>query len=154
VDVAHFQYVHSARAITTITEHHTDGHRFFVDHSFDSGKGAALSIQTSGLGLMVGVFTTEDGVAYVELQASTPVDGDRCDLRDTVWLRRDPSSPERPTPRQRATLDRQLAELGNDLRIWEHMVYRERAPLTPEEAKPYRALRSWAGQFYPEVAHV
>jgi len=150
VDVAHFQYVHSARAITTITEHHTRDHRFFVDHTFDSNSGLGLHMETWGLGLMVGIFGNEHGVTHVEMQCSTPIEGDRCDLRDSVWLRRDPASPDEPSPRQRRALDRQLAELGNDLRIWGNMVYRPRAPLTPEESKPYRALREWAEQFYPE----
>jgi len=150
VDVAHFQYVHSARAITTITDHHTDGPRFFVDHTFDSNRGAGLRIQTCGLGLMYGVFGNDSTITHIELQASTPIDGDRSDLRDSVWLRRDPDSPDEPGPKQRVALDRQLAELGRDLRIWANMVYRPRAPLTPEESGPYRALRRWAEQFYPE----
>jgi phenylpropionate dioxygenase-like ring-hydroxylating dioxygenase large terminal subunit len=149
VDVAHFRYVHSARSVTTITEYRATSHRFLVQHSFASNRGMGLNIETSGLGLMVGIFSDETGVVHVELQASTPIDGDRSDLRDTVWLRRNPGSPEELTARQRTGLDRQLAELGNDVRIWEHMVYRERAPLTPEESKPYRALRQWARQFYP-----
>jgi phenylpropionate dioxygenase-like ring-hydroxylating dioxygenase large terminal subunit len=153
VDAAHFQYVHSARSMTTIKEHHTEGPRFFVEHSFQSNRGAGLRIQTSGLGLMVGVFRNETGVTHVELQASTPIQQDRSDLRDSVWLRRHPSGSTMPTARQRSAVDRQLAELGNDVRIWEHLAYRKRAPLTPEETKPYRALRRWAGQFYPATAH-
>jgi hypothetical protein len=34
------------------------------------------------------------------------------------------------------------------------MVYRDRAPLAPEESKPIRALREWAKQFYPATANV
>jgi 3-ketosteroid 9alpha-monooxygenase subunit A len=153
VDAAHFQYVHSARSMTTIQNHHTEGARFFVEHSFESNRGAQLAIQTSGLGLMVGVFRNETGVTHIELQASTPVEQDRSDLRDSVWLRRDPSSPAEPTARQQTAMDRQLAELGNDIRIWEHLAYRQRPPLTPEESKPYRALRRWAEQFYSVAAH-
>jgi phenylpropionate dioxygenase-like ring-hydroxylating dioxygenase large terminal subunit len=149
VDVAHFQYVHAARSITTITAYESFEHNFRVSHTFDSNRGLALTMRAWGLGLMVGVFRTDASVAHVELQASTPIDGDRSDLRDTVFLPRDPGAPDRPDERQRAVLDRQLAELGNDVRIWRHLVYRARAPLTPEEAKPYRALRGWAEQFYP-----
>lgn len=151
VDVAHFQFVHSARAVTQITEHHTEGEQFHVSHRFEGRRGSGLKIVSAGLGLGYGIFSNNSGISHVELQATTPVAGDRSDLRESVWLRRDPASPYEPTVKQRAMLDRQLAELGSDLQVWEHMVYRERAPLTAEEVKPYKALREWAEQFYPEV---
>jgi 3-ketosteroid 9alpha-monooxygenase subunit A len=154
VDAAHFQYVHSMPTMPTILEHHTKGPHFIVEHSFGGDRGASVRIHTSGLGLMVGVFFSEAGLTHVELQASTPIEHDRSDLRDSVWLRRDAASPADPSARQRAALDRQLAQLGNDVRIWENMAYRQRAPLTPEESKPYLALRQWAEQFYLETADV
>jgi 3-ketosteroid 9alpha-monooxygenase subunit A len=154
VDAAHFRYVHSTPAMPTILDHHTEGPHFVVKHSFGGDREAAVRIHTSGLGLMVGTFFTESGLTFVELQSSTPIGGDRSDLRDSVWLRRDSASPADPSVRQRAALDRQLAQLGNDVTIWENMVYRDRAPLAPEESKPIRALREWAKQFYPATANV
>jgi 3-ketosteroid 9alpha-monooxygenase subunit A len=154
VDAAHFQYVHSMPSIPTILGFRTEGPHFVVEHNFGDDRGSAVRIHTSGLGLLVGVFGNEGGVTHVELQSTTPIEHDRSDLRDSVWLRRNPASPTEPSAGQRAALDRQLAQLGNDVVIWENLSYRQKAPLTPEENKPYGALREWAGQFYPETADV
>jgi nitrite reductase/ring-hydroxylating ferredoxin subunit len=154
VDAAHFQYVHSMPSIPTILGFRTEGPHFVVEHSFGGDRGSAVRIHTSGLGLLVGVFGNEGGVTHVELQSTTPIERDRSDLRDSVWLRRNPASAAEPSAGQRAGLDRQLAQLGNDVVIWENLSYRQKAPLTPEENKPYGALRKWAGQFYPETADV
>jgi hypothetical protein len=101
---------------------------------------------------MIGVFANSDGVTHIELQATTPVSGDRSDLRDSVWVRREEGSADPP---ERATrlIERQHAELGRDIPIWDHLLYRQRAPFAPEEARPYRALRAWAAQFYEGASH-
>jgi phenylpropionate dioxygenase-like ring-hydroxylating dioxygenase large terminal subunit len=152
VDSAHFSSVHSARSPSKIERHSADGPRFCVSHRFDSRQGVRLDIRTDGLGLMIGVFANSDGVTHIELQATTPVSGDRSDLRDSVWVRREEGSADPP---ERATrlIERQHAELGRDIPIWDHLLYRQRAPFAPEEARPYRALRAWAAQFYEGASH-
>jgi hypothetical protein len=147
VDSAHFSSVHSARSPSMIVGHSADGPRFSVSHRFESRQGVRLDIRTDGLGLMIGVFANSDGVTHIELQATTPVGGDRSDLRDSVWVQREEGSPD-PSERAKRVIERQHAELGSDIPIWDHLVYRRRAPLVPEEARPYRALRTWAAQFY------
>jgi hypothetical protein len=42
----------------------------------------------------------------------------------------------------------QSAEFSKDVTIWENMRYMDRPPLVPEEARPFKALRVWASQFY------
>ena len=156
VDAAHFAYVHSARAVTTIEHYATDGPFFDVTHSFASVKGAELHIRAFGLGIAVGVFRAEGGVAFLEVQATTPVEGDRSDLRGSVFARREPGNPDgEPSPATATLIARQHTELGKDIPIWERLRYVHRAPFAPEEARPYRALRKWATQFYgPEGSAV
>jgi nitrite reductase/ring-hydroxylating ferredoxin subunit len=151
VDAAHFRYVHSARAVSTITHFDTDGPCFYVNHQFDSNRSAELRIRTAGLGLMLGVFYADDRVAFLEIQATTPTEGDHSDLRGSVWARRPAGAGDEPSPETATIIARQHTELGKDIPIWERLRYIERAPFTPEEARPYRALRKWATQFYPEA---
>jgi 3-ketosteroid 9alpha-monooxygenase subunit A len=154
VDAAHFAYVHSARAVTTIEHYETSGPYFDVVHRFESVKGAGLHIRASGLGMALGVFRAEGRIAFLEIQATTPVAGDLSDLRGSVFARRDPADPDgEPSPAIAALIARQHTELGKDIPIWERLHYVARAPFAPEEARPYRALRKWAAQFYgPEGA--
>jgi 3-ketosteroid 9alpha-monooxygenase subunit A len=156
VDAAHFLYVHSARAVTTIERYQANGPFFDVEHSFASVRDAGLQIRASGLGIALGVFRAEGRVAFLEIQATTPVDGDRSDLRGSVFARRDPAdSAGEPSPATATLIARQHTELGKDIPIWERLHYVPRAPFAPEEARPYRALRKWAAQFYgPEGAAV
>ena len=149
VDAAHFLYVHSARAVTTIERFEAQGPFFDVEHSFASGKDAGLHIRASGIGIACGVFRADGQVAFLEIQATTPVDGDLSDLRGSVFARRDPADPDgEPSPATAALIERQHVELGKDIPIWERLHYVARAPFAPEEARPYRALRRWAAQFY------
>jgi phenylpropionate dioxygenase-like ring-hydroxylating dioxygenase large terminal subunit len=152
VDCAHFSCVHSARSASKIEAHSAEGPRFLVSHRFESRQGVRLDIRTDGLGLMIGVFANDGGVTHVELQATTPVSGDRSDLRDSVWVRRENGSTD-PSERAKRVIERQHSELGRDIPIWDHLLYRKRAPLVPEESRPYRALRTWAAQFYEGEAH-
>jgi 3-ketosteroid 9alpha-monooxygenase subunit A len=149
VDAAHFLYVHSARAVTTIERFEAHGPFFDVHHSFATVKPAGLSIRASGLGMALGVFRAEGRVAFLEIQATTPTDGDRSDLRGSVFARREPGDVAGEPSAANATLiERQHVELGKDIPIWERLHYVQRAPFAPEEARPYRALRKWAAQFY------
>ena len=149
VDAAHFLYVHSARDVSTITGYEADGPFFDVVHRFDSVKDAELRIRASGLGSAVGVFRAEGHLAFLEIQATTPVEGDRSDLRGSVFARRDPADPgDAPSGATATLIARQHTELGKDIPIWERLHYVHRAPFVPEEARPYRALRKWAAQFY------
>jgi 3-ketosteroid 9alpha-monooxygenase subunit A len=153
VDAAHFLYVHSARAVTTIDAFEANGPFFDVSHSFASVNGAGLHIRAGGLGMALGVFRAEGRVVFLEIQATTPVDGDRSDLRGSVFARRDPAGPDAPAGATATLIARQHTELGKDIPIWERLHYVHRAPFVPEEARPYRALRRWAAQFYgPEGA--
>ena len=156
VDAAHFLYVHSARAVTTIERFEARGPFFDVEHSFASVRDATLSIRASGLGMALGVFRAEGTVAFLEIQATTPVDGDRSDLRGSVFARREPgNTAATPLPATAELIARQHIELGKDVPIWERLHYVARAPFAPEEARPYRALRKWAAQFYgPESTAV
>ncbi|HVW31543.1 MAG TPA: Rieske 2Fe-2S domain-containing protein [Acidimicrobiia bacterium] len=149
VDAAHFLYVHSARAVTTIDRFSAHGPFFDVEHRFAGGRDAGLSIRAFGLGMAVGVFRAGGEVTFLEIQATTPIDAEHSDLRGSVFARRTADDVDgRPCAATRSLIERQHTELGKDIPIWERLHYVARAPFAPEEARPYRALRRWATQFY------
>src|SRR5258708_19757537 len=101
-----------------------------------------------GVGLMLGVLSVDGAITHVEVQATTPLAGQRSTLRGSVWVRSDPGQPGVMTPKMAATVQLQHDQLANDIPIWEHMRYRAHPPLVPEQSAPYPALPKCAAQFY------
>jgi nitrite reductase/ring-hydroxylating ferredoxin subunit len=150
VDSAHFRYVHSARSVSRIVDFGHSGHVFESFHEFESTRGASLRMRLSGLGVLLGAFSLDGRISHIEIQATTPTTGPRSDLRGSVWVRCEVSAARGIiTPRMQKVINYQHDELGRDIPIWERLRYQPRPPLVPEEARPYRALRQWAAQFYP-----
>ncbi|GAA0636093.1 Rieske 2Fe-2S domain-containing protein [Sporichthya brevicatena] len=149
VDSAHFQFVHAAAHGSVIIDYGADGHIFRCSQRFDGRKPAQLDMWAFGLGLMLGAFSVDGELTHLEIQATTPLLGQRSALRGSVWVRQDPASPGTMTDRMNALIELQHDQLNNDIPIWENMRYRANAPMAPEEAPAFRALRKWAAQFYP-----
>ena len=53
------------------------------------------------------------------------------------------------SPQSKAMVEAIAENTGRDVPIWEHKVYRERAPLVPGDG-PINTIRKWARQFYEE----
>ncbi len=149
VDSAHFRYVHAAAHGSVIIGYDANGHVFSCSQRFEGRRPATLDMWARGVGLMLGVFSVDGAITHVEVQATTPLAGQRSTLRGSVWVRSDPGQPGVMTPKMASTVQLQHDQLGNDIPIWEHMRYRAHAPLVPEESTSCRALRKWAAQFYP-----
>ena len=72
----------------------------------------------------------------------------RTDMRISVVARRIEGSSE-PVGMAKRVMLHQIKEIERDLPIWEHMSYRARPVLAPDEARGFKVLRNWASQFYP-----
>ena len=90
-------------------------------------------------------------VTYWFRSAITPIDETTVDLRLLFYVDAGEGATElSPTARQH--IDATIENTARDIPIWEHKVYREKAPLVPGDG-PLNALRHWATQFY-ETAEV
>jgi hypothetical protein len=88
-------------------------------------------------------------VPYWFLSAVTPIDVTTCDLRLLFYVN---AGGDELDPDTRRQIDATIENTGRDIPIWEHKIYREKAPLVPGDG-PLNALRRWATQFY-ETADV
>jgi hypothetical protein len=82
----------------------------------------------------------------------TPVEKGASDLFYTVWWPRLPGddSPLPPPDLQQRIDEEFLSTMEDDLEIWRYQKYIDRPALAKQDAKPYKALRKWAMQFYDE----
>ena len=146
-DMPHFNYVHGVGTqLRAAVE--TDGHvyrqRSFV--TVDGSEFEFTSQEAHGLGL-VWLRTTGQLETYF-LTATTPIDDEYVELR-LLFLVRDIDRSGALTSTTRAMLDATIRNVERDVPIWEHKVYRERAPLVQGDG-PIGVLRKWARQFYPD----
>ena len=144
LDTAHFLYVHGVggmpEAKTEIDAHvyrqrsvlTTNGceHEFTRQDAF-------------GLGL---VWLHVRDPEYCFLTATTPIDDEFVELRLLYLVNAGVGATEIPAA-SRAAIDATTRNTARDVPIWEHKVYRERAPLVPGDG-PIGELRKWARQFY------
>jgi len=162
VDLAHQKYIHGATEVPDIVEFSGKGPMFHARQRLVYGKGkqktwltpegeivAYLDAEIWGMGIAVARFEGTDD--SVHLQCQTPIDDATSDVRVTVLVSKEDGHPMAPSGAALKRLEFQWRQVDNDLRIWEHMRYVERPPLTPEEAKPYVAFRKWPTDFYPEA---
>ena len=145
-DMPHFNYVHGVgtqlRAAVE-TDEHVYRQRSFV--TVDGSEFEFTSQEAHGLGL-VWLRTTGQLETYF-LTATTPIDDEFVELR-LLFLVRDTDGSGELSPATRAMLDATIRNVERDVPIWEHKVYRERAPLVQGDG-PIGVLRKWARQFYP-----
>jgi phenylpropionate dioxygenase-like ring-hydroxylating dioxygenase large terminal subunit len=161
-DSVHFAYVHRASVTPVALDYAADGpiwkfltgwpNTRVADPGSRDPDDMVLRIHSwlAGLG---GSLTAFDGVQQHRLTFTvTPVEHGVSDLFYTVWWPRLPgdTSPT-PPPDLAERIDKEfLSTMEDDLEIWRYQRYVEHPALARQDAKPYKALRAWAQQFYDE----
>ena len=143
-DTAHFLVVHGL-PVQPAAEISTEGHIFHQRTII--GDDWYFTQDCYGLGLIW--LHILGPVPYWFLSAITPIDDTTCDLRLLFYV---DAGADELSPETRQAIDVTIDNTARDIPIWEHKVYRERAPLVPGDG-PLVALRKWATQFY-ETADV
>ena len=159
VDVRHQEWVHRSPSKHELVLWEVDGH---FCHSrqkatFGSGRSetwltpggpvdAYLDVEAWGIGINVAKFVGTDDAIHVGCH--TPIDQWHLDERLTMYSKREAESGNEPGPRARKRFAFEVREVSRDITIWERMRYVARPPLTADEVRPWRELRSWAAAFY------
>jgi phenylpropionate dioxygenase-like ring-hydroxylating dioxygenase large terminal subunit len=156
VDPHHFRFVHRTPVSPVVLREHTDestwaakvgfGKRWAegVDRPGDTMN--TIEIHWSGIGTSFNGEHMRDGIRIVSI-CSTPVDDARSDIYAGYWISAEESG--EPDDFETRLASAKLA-LPDDIRIWEHQLYLEPPALATSEAAGFRALRRWAGTFYPD----
>jgi phenylpropionate dioxygenase-like ring-hydroxylating dioxygenase large terminal subunit len=140
-DTAHFAYVHRVPG-TPDAEVEVDGH-IYRQRSIVAETGETFTQQEAhGLGLVW--LRSAGGIVF--LTATTPIDDQHVELR-LLFLVDEGDGATELSPGKRAIVDAIAENTSRDVPIWEHKVYRERAPLVAADG-PINVLRDWAKQFY------
>jgi phenylpropionate dioxygenase-like ring-hydroxylating dioxygenase large terminal subunit len=140
-DTAHFAYVHQVPG-TPQAEIEIDGH-VYRQRSIVGETGEAFTVQEAfGLGLVW--LRTASRIVF--LTATTPIDDEHVDLKLLFLVDEGEGATEMSTA-SKAMIDAIAENTARDVPIWEHKVYRERAPLVPGDG-PILELRRWARQFH------
>jgi len=158
-DSVHFRYVHHASVMPVAIDYTGDGPiwKFLTGwpdaRSEDPGD-MALRIHSHLIGLG-GAFSAFEGVQQHRLVFTvTPVEHGVSDLFYTVWWPREPGDrSSSPPPELRGLVEKQfMSTMEDDLEIWRYQKYVEHPALAKQDARPYKALRTWTEQFYDEPA--
>ena len=156
VDPHHFRFVHDTPISPVVLRESTSastwvskvgfGKRWAdgVDRPEDTMN--TIEIHWSGIGVAFNGEHLRDGIRVVSICA-TPVDETRSDIFAGYWISAEESAGPGDFESRLASAKRALPD---DIRIWEHQEYLERPGLAGSEAAGFRALRTWAGSFYPE----
>jgi 3-ketosteroid 9alpha-monooxygenase subunit A len=161
VDFSHFHFAHGAASVPSLASYGEDGHIFQtrIDMTFgghadttwltpDGPVDSNLRTELQGVGLNIARFGTDKTTSLVGI---TPIDDEYSWFSLTNWVVRDPDwQPGEELPElARRRIAEQIKQAQRDHLIWANMRYRERPPLIDEERDAFRAIRSWAKQFYP-----
>jgi 3-ketosteroid 9alpha-monooxygenase subunit A len=154
-DSVHFRYVHHATVTPVALDWKPDGPiwKFLTgwpDTRSDDPDNMALRIHSWLFGLG-GSVTAFEGVQQHRLAFTvTPVERGASDLFYTVWWPRLPGDDtSHPPPDLCERIEKEfLSTMEDDLEIWRYQRYVENPALAAQDAHPYRALRTWARQFY------
>ena len=101
--------------------------------------------EAHGLGLVW--LLSQSDHTYWLLTATTPIDDERVELR-LLFLMQQAAGATELSDSAHAAVASTAENVARDVSIWEHKVYRERAPLVVGDG-PIGVLRKWARQFYP-----
>ncbi|WP_280510116.1 Rieske 2Fe-2S domain-containing protein [Nocardia farcinica] len=156
VDFAHFTYVHKVPIVPVFTRQEFDAPISRVDFTIDFGEGARSAddvrsgVQAINAGLGVAVTKSWGMVDNRTVSAVTPVDDATCDVRFTVWIGCPPGK-DRDNPSDTALMFGQavIDQFLADIHIWSHQRYSDPPALARAEYAGFKALRTWARQFYP-----
>jgi phenylpropionate dioxygenase-like ring-hydroxylating dioxygenase large terminal subunit len=145
-DMAHFTYVHEVGP-DLVADAEVDGHVYRQRSSMvvDGVAHEFTRQEAEGLGLVWLHTTAGTGLCF--LTATTPIDDESCELR-LLFLAHEADGATELSDASRAAIAMVAENTSRDVPIWEHKVYREKAPLVPGDG-PINLLRKWATQFYP-----
>lgn len=149
VDGAHFQTVHGATAVPDSEIHVAGATRVAIQKApMRTSRGEATSVITVtnvGLGLSFTRFTGL--IETTSLNFVRPIDADSTELT-VVFLQPMGHASRGGTRAIIADLEKQI---GEDIPIWEHKIYRPK-PVLCDGDGPIAEYRSWCRQFYAESA--
>ncbi len=154
VDFAHFKYVHKTPIVPDFTRQDFSGPVSYVDFTvaFDDTPKEDINsgVEAINGGLGVAVTKSWGMVDNRTMSAVTPVDESTSDIRFTVWIGRKPGD-DRPDMNDYATTMANfvIEQFAADIHIWSHQTYTDPPALSRKEYEGFRALRTWAAQFYP-----
>jgi 3-ketosteroid 9alpha-monooxygenase subunit A len=152
-DFSHLRYVHRHTGEIFVLGVETEGPFFSTKIStvFKTPEGDVTgTIQPFGWGvglLHIRLCGIHD---ITHIANATPIDGETTDWFTAVAVKRFPGE-EEPPARAHAILQAEHREAQRDIHIWTHARWVDRPPFPREEAEGFRALRTWADQFYPEL---
>jgi len=155
-DIAHFGYLHGARNHRYVRDWRADGPLANTRIGM-SASGAALGAPVDwidleidfalhGLGYLVIDSFAEAGFQGRIRICATPIDAERVRVFFLSNVRKMPDLAFTAMVDQ-LFHDAALADFKQDMRIWEHKVYRPRPVVVPGDG-PILAYREWARQFY------
>jgi phenylpropionate dioxygenase-like ring-hydroxylating dioxygenase large terminal subunit len=154
-DSIHFQYVHRASVTPRLLEWKIveQEWRFLTgwpDERSDDPEDMSLRIHSILFGLGGAVSVFEGASNYRLVFATTPVDDSCSDMFYSIWWPRLPGDDSDVPPENlRKRVEKEfLVTLWDDLEIWRYQDYVENPALAKQDARPYKALRDWAKQFY------
>jgi phenylpropionate dioxygenase-like ring-hydroxylating dioxygenase large terminal subunit len=158
VDPTHFRFVHGTPDVPVLLSQEVTanewrslvgfGKRWAACPPVDSERRGTLTILFSGVGIGFNALVDQESTVVV-LIATTPVDAERSDLFQTVWVQE--VSGEAPQSHDDRRINA-LAALPQDLTIWEHQRYLNPAGLSREEVRGFNEIRRWGARFYPDPA--
>ena len=156
-DIAHFGFLHGARNHRYLVDWRAEGPLAATRIGF-SASGAALGapvdwidleidFQLYGLGyLVIDSHVAAAGVEGRIRVCATPLDGDHARVFFMSNVRRMADAGFTAMVAQ-LFHEAALADFKQDLKIWQHKIYRPRPVLVPGDG-PILAYRQWASQFY------
>ena len=144
-DMAHFNYVHGVGSELR-ADVETDG-PVYRQRSLVVVDGVEREFarqEAHGLGLVWLLSQSDPG--YWLLTATTPIDDEHVEMRLLFLIDQGVAASELSAESLTAVAST-VSNVARDVSIWEHKVYRDRAPLVVGDG-PIGVLRKWARQFY------
>jgi 3-ketosteroid 9alpha-monooxygenase subunit A len=141
-DTAHFHVVHGIDPMP-VAHIDLDGHVYRQRTCLPDGFEVTRQ-EAHGMGLVW--LHSSSRMPFTFLTATTPIDDQTVSLR-LLFLVHEGEGATELSAMGRMIVDSTSENTGRDVPIWEHKVYRERAPLVPGDG-PINELRRWCRQFY------
>jgi len=164
VDVAHIRWVHGGVSPAVQEDATVRDHLFqsVINQSFPTATGGEFIgrtvVDNFGVGITCSDMSPTPSIRVINIENATPISPEVIDLRCTILVKLNNASDdeldEADTRRLHRAFHSYVTSTDDDMPIWEHMDYRVKALLTPEEMKTMRVLRNWARQFYPDAGKV
>jgi nitrite reductase/ring-hydroxylating ferredoxin subunit len=151
VDVMHFRTVHDAPEYPVLVNAVHDEASWTSTVGFVSPRTKQVAVELTIHQLGVGLsFTHTPGAKGNRLMlGTTPVEEGMSDMFQTCWLPRRAGDRSEQVPADLAErLEQTMAQLPNDIVIWENQIFLDTPALTAEETRGFMDIRRWASTFY------